>query len=510
VYACWEWRCLRVLRTWGLLGLTRLPPYGSRHLPDRPLTHPPTVLPTSRCPTEDAPKGGLEPLRPSPRVLEAGRHDAGEPDAGVLHQGGSDPRGTHPCPVHGPVVPKEGYDLPGRERVPPRRGCHRSGGLPQRGEPPVVSEFWLPQDGGCDGAHYSQLQQSRCWAVVVGTGVPAREARNLCGRPDGVGGVYPSVPTGLRPPMAAVMGVPLRLGGRPGASGGVSPAFTLEPRVPVAAAMGVALRPGGRPGAGDGVFPAVTMGLRFPVAAAMGVALRPGGRPAVGSGVSPAVTMELRVPVAAAMVLGLRPGGRPSAGRGVSPAITLGLRVQVAAAMCVALRPGGRRGAGGGVSRAITLGLRFPMEAAIGGALRPGGRPGAGGGVSPANTLGLRVPVAVAMGVALTILAAVGAPHGAVAADSSMATTVALTDRRPRAVIPRAGTVAGSGLPTVLEVLAGASGAATCIGRPAVPEFGTGRVGVVDMPFLGPATVGRRPGPVVTGREITVPVGVGR
>ena len=46
--ACWEWGCLRVLRAWGRLGLIRLPPYGSRHLHDRTLTHPPTVLPASQ------------------------------------------------------------------------------------------------------------------------------------------------------------------------------------------------------------------------------------------------------------------------------------------------------------------------------------------------------------------------------------------------------------------------------------------------------------------------------
>ena len=49
MYACWEWGCLRVLRAWGRLGLIRLPPYGSRHLHDRTLTHPPTVLPASHC-----------------------------------------------------------------------------------------------------------------------------------------------------------------------------------------------------------------------------------------------------------------------------------------------------------------------------------------------------------------------------------------------------------------------------------------------------------------------------
>ena len=45
MYACWEWGCLRVLRAWERLGLMRLPPYGSCHLHDRTLAHPPTVLP---------------------------------------------------------------------------------------------------------------------------------------------------------------------------------------------------------------------------------------------------------------------------------------------------------------------------------------------------------------------------------------------------------------------------------------------------------------------------------
>jgi len=36
-----------VLRAWGRLGLIKLAPYGSRHLYDRTLTHPPPVLPAS-------------------------------------------------------------------------------------------------------------------------------------------------------------------------------------------------------------------------------------------------------------------------------------------------------------------------------------------------------------------------------------------------------------------------------------------------------------------------------
>jgi len=148
------------------------------------------------------------------------------------------------------------------------------------------------------------------------------------------------------------------------------------------------------------------------------------------------------------------------------------------------------------------------MTAVMGVALRPGSCPGADGGVSSAVTLGLRVPVAAAMGVALKALADVSAPHGAVGSDSGMAATVSLTGLRPGAVILRAGLVVQSAVPTVPGVVAGASGAAACIGRPPVPDFGTGRVGVFVMPFLGPATVGLLPGPVVTGRRITVPVGV--
>jgi len=175
----------------------------------------------------------------------------------------------------------------------------------------------------------------------------------------------------------------------------------------------------------------------------------------------------------------LRPGGRPGAAGGVSPAAPLGLRVLVAAAVGVALRPGGRPGAAGRVSSAVTLGLHIPVAARVGVALRPGGRPSAAGGVSPAVTLGLRVPVTAAMGVALTDRAAVGAPHGAVAAGSSTAATVGLTGRRPRAVIPRPGTAAHSSVHTVPGVLTGASGAAAGLGRPPVTEFSTGRVGVV-------------------------------
>jgi len=67
MYACWEWGCLRVLRAWGRLGLIRLPPYGSRHLYDRTLTHPPTVLPASQAAdrtVQDRPR-----RRPLPRIL---------------------------------------------------------------------------------------------------------------------------------------------------------------------------------------------------------------------------------------------------------------------------------------------------------------------------------------------------------------------------------------------------------------------------------------------------------
>ena len=182
----------------------------------------------------------------------------------------------------------------------------------------------------------------------------------------------------------------------------------------------------------------------------------------------------------------------------------------MAAVADVALRPGGRPGAAGGVSPAVVLGLRVPVAASVGVAVRPGGRPGATCGVSLAVLLGLRVPVAAGVGVAPTALAAVGAPHGAVAAGSSTAAAVALAGRRPRAVIPRAGTAAHSSVHTVHGVVAGASGTAAGSGRPPVTKFGTGRVKVVVMPFLGPTTAGRRPGPLITGRRVTVPAGVGR
>jgi len=205
-----------------------------------------------------------------------------------------------------------------------------------------------------------------------------------------------------------------------------------------------------------------------------------------------------------------RPGGRPGAGCGVFPAVTLGIRVPVAAAMGVALRPGGRAGAADGVSSVVMLGLRVPVAPAMGVARRPGGHRSAAGGVSPAVTSGFRVPVATAMGVARTALAAVRAPYGAVAAGSSMDATVALAGHRPRAVIPRAGPAAHFALPMVPGVVAGASGAAAWIRRPPVPEFSTGRVGVLFMPFRGPPTVENRPGPVITGHRIKVPVSVDR
>jgi len=182
----------------------------------------------------------------------------------------------------------------------------------------------------------------------------------------------------------------------------------------------------------------------------------------------------------------------------------------VAAAKGVAVRPGGRPDAVGGVFPAVPAGLRPPVETALGAALRPGGRPGAGGGVFSAVPSGLRAPQKPTRGVAPAALAAVGAPHGAVAAGSIMAATVVVTGRRPRAVIPRIGTAADSALPTVPAVVAGAYGAAVSIGRAPVPKVGAGRAGVVVIPLLSPATVRCRPGPVITGRRITVPVGVGR
>jgi len=73
------------------------------------------VLPTvdwATRPTEDTPQGGMEPLRPSPRGLEAGRHDAGELDAGVLHQGGGELRGTHLGQFPAPSCPKRATTFP--------------------------------------------------------------------------------------------------------------------------------------------------------------------------------------------------------------------------------------------------------------------------------------------------------------------------------------------------------------------------------------------------------------
>ena len=387
--------------------------YGARATPSDGASVLPHVLEVA-CFTQYAPQGGMESLCPSPRRFEAGRHDTGAPDVGVLQQGGGALRGTHLGPVHGRVVPSEGYDLPGRERLPPRRGCHRGRGLQQWGQPRIVGDVRLPRDGVRDGASDPEFQQRRRGAVVVGTSVPTRGGRT----------------------------------------------------------------PGGRPGAGGAGPPAIPPGLRFPVAAAMGVALRSSGRPDAGGGVSPAVTPALRVPVAAAVGGALRPRGRPAAGGGVSPAVTPALRV--------------------------------PVADAIGVALRPGGRPGAGGGVSPAVKQVLRAPLASTRGVAPMAMAAVGAPHGAVTARGSMAATVVLTGRRPRAVTPRTGTAADSALLMVPVVVAGCYGAAARNGRPPSSRVGAGTAGVVFMPLIGPATVMSRPETAIKGCCIPVPVGVGR
>ena len=140
----------------------------------------------------------------------------------------------------------------------------------------------------------------------------------------------------------------------------------------------------------------------------------------------------------------------------------------MAAVVGVAVRPGGRPGAAGGVSPAVVLVSRVPVAAGGGVALRPGGRPGAAGGVSPAVVPGRRILVSAGVGVAPTALAAVGAPDKVVAARSSTAAPVSLTGRRPRAVIPHAGTAAHSSVHTVPGDAAGAAGAANGSGRPPV------------------------------------------
>jgi len=232
-------------------------------------------------------------------------------------------------------------------------------------------------------------------------------------------------------------------------------------------------------------------GQRYSVYRMIGVpgrgARTPEARTGEVGGVLPAVPEELRFPMEAVVGVAVRPSGRPGAARGVSPAVMLSLRDPVAAVVGVAVRTGGRPGAGGGVSAAVTPRLRVPMAAGGGVALRPGGRPGANGGVSPAVVLGRRVPGPAGVGIAPTTLAAVGAPHGVVAARRSTAATVSLTGRRPRAVIPHAGTAAHSSVHTVPGVAAGAAGAANGSGRPTVTKLGTGHVGVAVMAFFVPA-----------------------
>jgi len=197
--------------------------------------------------TKDAPQGGMETLRQSPPGLEAGQHDAGAPDEGVLHERAGDLQSTHLCPVDGRVVPNEAYDLPGHERVLARRGCHRGRRIPSRGHPPVVGGVPLPLDWGHDGARDAQLQQLPRGAVAGGTGVSSHGARTPGGRLGAGADLFPAVPAGLRVPVAAAMGVAQPLGDHPGASGGVAPAVTPGLRAPVATAMGDMLGPAAAP-----------------------------------------------------------------------------------------------------------------------------------------------------------------------------------------------------------------------------------------------------------------------
>jgi len=54
----------------------------------------------------------MEPLRPSHPSLEAGQHDAGERDAGVLHEGGGDLRGTFSAQFTAASCPKRATTFP--------------------------------------------------------------------------------------------------------------------------------------------------------------------------------------------------------------------------------------------------------------------------------------------------------------------------------------------------------------------------------------------------------------
>jgi len=130
---------------------------------------------------QDAPQSAVKPLRPRTRGLQAGWDDAGEPDAGVLDHGSGYFARANRGPVDKRVVPEQGDDLSGRQRVPPLRGRHRGRGRPQRGQPPIVGDVQLPRNGGHNGARNAQLKRHRRGTVVAVRGIPTRGARTGAG-----------------------------------------------------------------------------------------------------------------------------------------------------------------------------------------------------------------------------------------------------------------------------------------------------------------------------------------
>jgi len=127
--------------------------------------------------TQDAPQSGVEPLRLRARGLDARRDEAGEPDAGVLDQGGGDLTGTHHGQNDTRVVPEQGDDLFRREGVPPLRGRHQGGKRARSGQSPIAGNVRLPWDGGRDRAGDPQLHRRHGATVAGGTGSSARGPR---------------------------------------------------------------------------------------------------------------------------------------------------------------------------------------------------------------------------------------------------------------------------------------------------------------------------------------------
>jgi len=113
-----------------------------------------TILPHvdgAACCTQDALQSGVKSLRPRTRGLQAWGDDPVEPDAGVLDRRSGDLAVPHRGPVDGRVVPEQGDDLPGRERVSPLRGRHWGRRRPRRAPPPIAKHLPAAPEWGSQG-----------------------------------------------------------------------------------------------------------------------------------------------------------------------------------------------------------------------------------------------------------------------------------------------------------------------------------------------------------------------